>query len=249
MQRDPSFRRIDKNKPIPLYYQIADDIKARIAKEELKPGDKLPTEQWLLEVYNVSRITIRRALSELIAAGIVDRVRGRGPVVANRKFNRRVLNLTGLQEELSNAGLVSTSRVSNISRKPGKALDARHLELEDGEMVLSFCRIRYGNGQPIASQVIYLPDALCPGFDPMRLENDSLYRILEDDYGLKIDYANQTLGVKVPSKKQLAALELRDATGLLQMARTTYLDTGRVIEFTEICYVPGRYEISMCLYR
>ncbi len=240
---------IDKNKPIPLYYQIADDIKRRIAANELKPGDKLPTEQWLIEAYGVSRITVRRALAELIADGTVDRTRGHGPVVAQPKLNRQVLRLTGLHEEMSRAGLHSTSKIHGIARKPAASAVARLLEVKEGEAVLSFHRLRLADGQPLATQVCYLPCALCPGFDPLRLENDSLYRIMEREYGLVIDYAEQTVGVKVPSKKLCDELKLSDCVGLLQMTRTTFLKTRQILEYTQIHYAPGRYEISMCLYR
>ncbi len=240
---------IDKSKPIPLYYQIADDIKRRIADKELKPGDKLPTEQWLIEAYGVSRITVRRALSELIADGTVERTRGHGPVVAQPKLNRQVLRLTGLHEEMSKAGLAPTSKINAVVRKPAQGVVARQLGLDDGATVLSFRRLRLADGQPIATQVCYLPDALCPGFDPKRLERDSLYRILEQDYGLVIDYANQTVGVKVPGKRLVEELQLGECVGLLQMSRTTYLKSRQAVEYTQIYYVPGRYEIFMCLYR
>lgn len=249
MQTPPLPDVIDKSKPIPLYYQIADDIKRRIADDELKPGDKLPTEQWLIEAYGVSRITVRRALSELIADGTVERTRGYGPVVAQPKLNRQVLRLTGLHEELAKAGLAPTSKIHGVARKPAQGTVARQLGLEEGETVLSFHRLRLADGQPIATQVIYMPDALCPGLDPNRLERDSLYRIIEQEYGLVIDYANQTVGVKVPGRRLAEELQLTECVGLLQMSRTTYLKTRQAIEYTQIYYVPGRYEISMSLYR
>lgn len=240
---------IDKANPIPLYYQIVRDISAQIESQKLNPGDKLPTEQWLVEHYNVSRVTVRKALSDLLAAELIERERGKGPVVARPKINRDVSRLTGLQQEIAKAGLKSTSVISDISYITAQGKIAEKMNVREGEPLIRFHRLRFGDDMPIADQIIYLRECFCKGFNPMDLQEKSLFEILENDYGLKIDYAHQTMSVKVPSKRQVEELDLPDKTGLLCMKRTTFLSSGEAVEYTEISYVSNRYELSMTLYR
>jgi Transcriptional regulators len=241
--------RFDKNNPTPLYYQIVEIVKDKIRNKELNPGDPLPTEQWFSEQYDVSRVTIRKAMSELILLGIIERVRGKSPVVAMPKYNRKFVRLNGLHEEMQNSGMTPTSEISDVVYRPAQGIVAKNLHVEEGEKVLSFRRLRFADGIPFADQIIYLREKFCPDFDPQCLTNQSLYAILENEYGLKIDYADQTLSVKRPNLKQMEDLQIHDKLGLMQMKRTTYLDTGEVIEYTEICYVAERYEFSLRLYR
>lgn len=240
---------IDKTKPIPLYYQIVEDVKRKIDNREFKPGDRLPTEQWISEYYDVSRVTVRKAIEELIAAGAIYRVRGKGPVVSAPKFNRRLQRLTGLHEELTEAGMVSSSRILDVQRIGADGRIARLMGIPDGETILSFRRLRYNNQVPIADQRIYLNESFCRGFDPAVLTDRSLYQILEEEYRLQIDFADQTMSVKIPTRKQVEELDIQDKKSLLCMNRTTYLVTGEVIEYTEISYVADRYEFSIRLYR
>lgn len=241
--------KIDKSKPIPLYYQLVEIINQQIARGELKPGDKLPTEQWFSYAYDISRVTVRKALGELIQAGAIERIRGKGPVVSSPKLNRKLSRLTGLHEEIEASGYQSSSRVSNIEYKQAEGIIARNLHTADGEPIVAFRRLRYLDAVPIADQMIYLRTRFCPAFDPLELETSSLYGILENRYRLVIDYADQTLGIKAPSKKHIEDLEVSEKIPLMRMRRTTYLDTGEVIEYTEIFYVSDRYELSMRLYR
>ena len=240
---------IDKSKPIPLYYQLVEIINGQIARKELGPGDKLPTEQWFSQNYDISRVTVRKALEELIQSGAIERIRGKGPVVASPKLNRKLSRLTGLHEEITESGYQSTSLIFDIEYKQAEGAIARHLHTADGEPVVTFRRLRCLDEVPFADQMIYLRTKFCENFDPKELETSSLYQILENRYHLRIDYADQTLGIKTPTKKQLEDLHLTSPTPLLRMRRTTYLNTGEVVEYTEISYVPDRYELSMRLYR
>lgn len=240
---------INKTNPTPLYYQIVEDIRSQIKNHQLNPGDKLPTEQWFVEYYHVSRVTIRKALSELMAAEMIERIRGKGPIVAHPKLNRNVTRLTGLQEEISKAGMKSTSVISDIQHIAAQGKITTMMKVDEGEPLIYFHRLRFGDNIPIADQIVYLRECFCKGFNPMDLHEKSFYEILENDYSLEIDYADQTMGVKVPTKRQVEELQLTDKTSLLCMKRTTYLSSGESIEYTEVFYVANRYELSMRLYR
>jgi DNA-binding GntR family transcriptional regulator len=240
---------LNKNHPIPLYYQIFEDIRLQIKNHELNSGDKMPTEQWLTEHYQVSRVTVRKALSELLNAELIQGVRGKGSIVAHPRINRNAASLTGLHEEIAKAGMKPTSIVSDIKRVTAQGKLTEKMGVPEGEPLLSFKRLRLGDNVPIADQTIYLLESIFKGFNPIVLQEGSFYKLAEDEFGLKIDYAEQTIDVKKPTKKQAKELQLADNTSLLRMERTTYLLSGEVVEYTEICYVPSRYKLSMKLYK
>ncbi|MBE6830910.1 GntR family transcriptional regulator [Clostridium sp. KNHs216] len=240
---------IDKTKPIPLYYQIKEQIKEQIKSGELVPGDKLPTEQWYSQYYGVSRVTVRKTLGELISEGIIERMRGQGPVVSAPKFNRQLGRLTGLHEDLTSSGISATSRILSVKMIQANDVLAERMGIKENEDIISIYRVRYANKQPFAEQKIYLRDRFCHGLDAYQLETNSLLKTLEGTFQLKIAHAEQVIDAVLPTKKQCENLDISDKTPLVRMKRTTFLQNGDAVEYTEIYYVSDRYNFSMKLYR
>ena len=112
---------IDRNSPIPLYFQIKKDICHQIDTGELKEGDKLPTEYWYRDHYQVSRVTIRRAIEELVNENVLERERKKGAVVAGKKVNRQLNKMTSSYEDLKKMGVEFETKI--LSLKPFKARD------------------------------------------------------------------------------------------------------------------------------
>lgn len=240
---------LDKNKSSPLYFQIYEDISYKVEKNILKAGDRLPTEQRLVEFYGVSRVTIRKALEELILDGIIKREHSKGAVVSSQKPKRNFLKLTSLQSEIINSGMRPSSVISGIQRVAARGTIAANLKVEEGEPLINFHRLRLGNGIPIAVQEVYIREKYCRISDIKNLGDNSLFDTLEQKYGLVIDYADQVLSAKIPTKKQHQELNMTEESALLFMKRTTYLSTGDTLEYAENFYVANRYEWSARSYR
>lgn len=240
---------IDKTKPIPLYYQIKQEIILQIKNNKLTVGDKLPTEKWFNENYCVSRVTIRKAISELISEGVLERIKGKGPVVAKPKFRRQLGRLSSTTEDMTDAGVKSFSKNLSVIRKLSSGKISEHLKVEDGEHLIEIHKIRLVDGQPFADQVIYLRERFCKELDLSVFENKSLYEILEKDLNLKLSYAEQVIDVTMPSRRQKKDLELQENIPLLHSTRITYLDTGETIEYSDNFYISDRYKYSITLYR
>ena len=102
---------IDKTVPIPLYYQLYNEIKTMIQDGDYTPGEKLPTEAWLMEHYGVSRVTIRKAISELISNGYAENRRGKGTFVASPKTMFSLDNMTSLHRMLNSLDIEPSSRI------------------------------------------------------------------------------------------------------------------------------------------
>ena len=233
----------------PLYYKVKEDIKDKILNGQYNAGDFLPTESGLCEEYKVSRVTIRRAIDELIGENILERVFGMTAKVKGVPIPRSLNHLSGLYEEMTKAGIKMSSFIlSSEKTRVNEALSEK-LGLPADDEVHEIERLRYANGDPLCYQKIYIPVALCAEIDIDKLAKGSLYEIIEKDYGYKISNAYQTISACMSSYKIAALLELKDVTCMLKVSRITYLDTGECIEYSENYYVSERYELSMTLNR
>lgn len=241
--------KLDKSSPIPFYSQLENIIRNSIEAGILTPGDKLPTEQWLSEYHNISRTTVRHAIDSLISSGTLIRSKGHCPEIASHKFNRNLSKFTDLYEELTLSGHIATSKVSDIKIHPAFGIVAKNMHVDEGEPILSFRRIRYTDGIPIADQQTFLKYNLCPDFDPMETENASMHGILQNKFKLNIEFADQSISVRPAGTRQAAELGIPKGASLILSKYTTYLDTKEIIEYSETLFVSDRYELSIRLYK
>src|SRR5699024_385163 len=98
-------RMIDKNSPIPIYYQLEEHIKKLIQDGELTPGDMLPSEREYGERYSISRMTVRQAITNLVNGRILYRVKGKGTFVMEQKMEQDLQGLTSFTEDMKARGL------------------------------------------------------------------------------------------------------------------------------------------------
>lgn len=233
----------------PLYFIIKEDIKDKIFSGQYEPGDMMPTESTLCDEYKSSRVTIRRAIDELIQENILERGFGMTARIKSMPVPRSLNRLGGLHEELTESGIMCFSYIlNNEIITADKNLSAR-LNIEQGDEIYKIDRLRYANSNPLCYQIIYIPARHCPDLDTNKLTKGSLYEMIEKDYKLKISYATQKIHACMANYKIAALLELSDITCMLKVNRTTYLDTNECIEYSENYYVSDRYELSMTLNR
>lgn len=240
---------VSKKTPHPLYIQVKNDIEKQIDLKQLKPGDVLPTEEWMCNFYKVSRVTVRKAIEELINDGFVERDFSKAARVAHKKVTRNMNHLEGLYEELKNAGFKPSSYILKSELIEADESIAEKLGIKAGDKVLYIDRLRYADEQPICQQFVYINHALCPDLEAKDIIGNSLYGQLEKKCRYKIDYAKQTIGASVATYKQAALLEMEERSNLLNVNRSTYLTNGVCIEYSESFYVASRYHLSMTLFR
>lgn len=241
--------KIKKENRNALYLQIYDDICAKIEAKILNAGDKLPTEQRLCEIYDVSRVTVRKALDFLIKEGIIYREYSKCAVIAAKKTQRDFAKLESLRNAIIKAGKIPTSVITGSQCIPASGTIAGILKIPEGEPLVAFHRLRLSNGSPVAVQDVYIRRAFCSLSDIRNLGNRSLFDTLETKYDLTIDYADQVLSAKMPTKKQRQELELQSEEPVLFVKRTTYLSNGEALEYAESYYIPNCFELSVRSYR
>jgi GntR family transcriptional regulator len=212
-------------------------IERAIGSGELPPGSALPSERDLSQQLALSRVTVRKAIAALVADDVLIQRHGAGTFVAGRivkSFSR----LTSFSDDLRARGL--DPRSVFLSRGSGEVTpqEAMALSLSPGARVARLYRLRYAGEQPLAIERTAVPLALLP--DP-QLVNNSLYEAL-DGLGLRPQRALQRLRAVNFDADQARQLDVAVGAAGLLIERRSFLDDGRVVEFTCSWYRGDMYD-------
>ncbi|MCM3299354.1 GntR family transcriptional regulator [Streptomyces pseudogriseolus] len=235
---------LDRGSPVPLYYQLAQQLEAAISDGTLAPGDLLGNEVDLSVRLGLSRPTVRQAIQSLVDKGLLVRRRGVGTQVVHSQV-RRSLELTSLYDDLEAAGQAPTTEVVRHETVPAPPGVAAALGLPEGAEVTFLERLRRTHGLPVALLGNYLPAGLLD-LDGARLEATGLYRMMRAA-GITLHSARQTVGARSASAEEAARLDEKAGAALLTMQRTAYDDTGRAVEYGSHIYRASRYSFDFQL--
>ncbi|MEY9484766.1 GntR family transcriptional regulator [Streptomyces calvus] len=235
---------LDRGSPVPLYYQLAQQLEAAIENGVLAPGNLLGNEVDLSVRLGLSRPTVRQAIQSLVDKGLLVRRRGVGTQVVHSQV-RRPLELSSLYDDLEAAGQAPATRVVRNETVPASADVAAALGLAEGAEVVLLERLRSTHGQPVALLCNHLPPGLL-ALDSARLESTGLYRMMRSA-GITLHSARQTVGARSATADEAARLDEKEGAALLTMQRTAYDDTGRPVEFGTHIYRASRYSFEFQL--
>ncbi|ELP64054.1 GntR family transcriptional regulator [Streptomyces turgidiscabies] len=235
---------LDRSSPVPLYYQLAQQLEAAIEHGVLAPGNLLGNEIDLSVRLGLSRPTVRQAIQSLVDKGLLVRRRGVGTQVVHSQV-KRPLELSSLYDDLEAAGQGPTTQVLRDERQPASAEVAAALGVKEGSEVVVLERLRCTHGEPVAFLCNYLPSGLLE-LDAGRLESTGLYRMMRNA-GITLHSARQTVGARSATEAEAKRLEEPEGAALLTMQRTAYDDTGRAVEFGTHIYRASRYAFDFQL--
>ncbi|MCD7036370.1 GntR family transcriptional regulator [Metabacillus sp. GX 13764] len=235
---------INKESPLPIYYQLEEGIKKQIEDGVLHPGDTLPSEREYSEIYSISRMTVRQAISNLVTEGFLERKRGKGTFIAQKKFKQNLKGLTSFTEEMKKRGLEPETIMIHFNKIPASITLAGKLEIEAGTQVFEIKRIRLADGTPMAYESLYVPAHLLPELT-IELAKSSIYDYAESMAGLEIGQAVQELEAVTAKKREAAMLEVKEGSPILCIMRKTRLKDGTVFEVVDSYYRADRYKFAV----
>jgi GntR family transcriptional regulator len=240
---------IDRNSPIPLYFQVALCLQRAIEEGKLPPGSRLDNELQLAGDLGLSRPTMRKAMEYLVDQGLLIRRRGIGTTVVQPKV-RRPIQLSSLFEDLQTAGKRPSTSVLAFDVVPAPTEVAQALNVDEETGVHRIVRLRSADGRPIALMTNYLPADL-PGLGTKELtrealEEAGLYKLFRSA-GIHLHAADQVVGARRATAAEAHLLDEPKGAALLTMQRTAYDDFGRVVEFGTHVYAGSRYTFSLSL--
>ena len=235
---------IDRNSPVPLYYQVAQHLESAINSGQLPTGTLLQNEVDLAQSLGLSRPTMRRAMQHLVDKGLVTRRRGIGTRVVQPKL-RRPLELTSLYDDLDRAGKKPTTEVLSFEIVDAEEDVAAGLEITEGTPVLELVRLRSAGGEPIAKMTNYLPEGLAR-FDADDLAETGLYDLIRRQ-GIALHSATQSLGARTATASEARMLDEGRGAALITAIRITYDDHGKAVEYGTHIYAASRYTFEVNL--
>jgi GntR family transcriptional regulator len=223
----------------PLYYQIKQQLLDQISDGRLQPGAMLPSESQLSTQYNVSRITVRRALRELVQQGILYSLQGKGTFAAHAPI-REMSGFRSFSEDIRSKGLKPSSQVLSFELVPAEADVAAHLKVHPGQPVYILQRIRMADDQPVAFETAHLPASLFPNLASHDL-NQSLFQIFGEKYHIYPAWADAEIQARTATPEIAQALRMRAGEPVLTAHRLTYTESFDIVEYVVSVYCGSRF--------
>lgn len=243
-------RTIDPYNALPKYYQLASILRQKIDDGEWEPRSPIPSERQLEQLYNISRTTIREAVDHLVRQGFLYREHGRGTYVSPQKLQKGLMELTSFSEDLIKRGITPGQVIRDMTRVVPAPNILQRLELPAGTEVLRIQRIRLGDQVPIGLQTSFI--ALTSGQNITREEMEtagSLYRILQEKFGIIPTEADETLEVTLATPEEASLLQIESGAPLLLNERLLFSQNRTPVEFVKILYRGDRYQYYVRLSR
>ena len=226
---------------VPRYQQLKDLIIERISSGELRPSDRVPSENELVQSMNVSRMTANRALRELTSEGYVERIAGRGTFVADFRSQSHVLEVKNIADEIRQRGHVHSSDVLRQSLQHARGEIAKALHVEQGTAVCHLLLIHYESGVPVQVEDRHV----VADFAPQTVDQD-FTKTTPSAYLTSISplaEAEQIVRAQMPNAAIRSRLQMDDGEPTLVVIRRTW-SGGRPVTFARLHHPGSRYELA-----
>lgn len=219
-----------------LYSRVETVLANEIADGDLKVGDQLPTEDSLIARFEVSRITVRRAIQNLVGRGLVEIRRGKGTFVAAPKMTHELTELSGFVEDMHALGRKPTARVISKKIVTADTTVASHLALTKGERVVRIHRVRLANGVPISFDETYLPLEIGKKIITNNLRVEPIFSLLERKYDVPLIEAEYKLEAVAAEADVAAALRVKQGSPIFRIERTSYSTGNLPVDYEKLYY-------------
>ena len=233
---------IDKNSPIPVYFQLKNEIALKISEGVWKPGECIASERELCDIYKVSRMTIRQAIGELVQEGLLLRIKGKGTFVC--------------EEPIKQQDMMS---FTEIIKKTGKDLKSEVVEFElinspeeygiilKKEELYKIKRKRIVDNKCIALETVYIPTEYCGDID-IKMLNGSLFKILEER-GYIVDYSKSSIASIIMNEELKNIFGVDNEIPLLKIISKTYDRSDKMIFIEEAIYRSDKFLLQVNISR
>lgn len=228
------------------YQKIKNDIQCKINDGEYKSGEKIPSERKLCELYNISRMTARQAVNELVKDGIVYREKGRGTFVSSPNFLQR--NVKSFTDTLRERGFNPSTNIIEFSTVYNLRDISNIMEVPYDTKFYKLKRLRLGNELPMALETVYIQKDRCLGLQKYDISK-SLYEVLEEHYGYKVENISCDIDACIANNIMMKVFNMKKARALLKITGISYTQNGEKLFYEESYYRPDLYKYRVDIYR
>ena len=217
-------KRLQSESSSPLYHQLMQRLAEDIERGTYPVGSRIPPEHELESLYQVSRVTVRRALAELTAEGLLERKQGKGTFVSTPRISQDLKSIHSFHDACKQNGLQGGTVVIHVKETEADAADISELELRAGSKVVETLRVRTANGDPVVLERNHFSMAYS------YLENEnlsgSLYNLLRD-YGIEPKQATHDISMAFATEYQAKLLNIEPGSPLMRLHEVVYDQKGR----------------------
>jgi GntR family transcriptional regulator len=239
---------IDRDSHQKLYLQLYEIVKGKMESGEWTVDSQIPTEEDLCKTYEVSKATVRLAISELVRNGYLRRQQGKGTFVCKRVIPEGLSMFTSFKELMLDAGVVFTTKVlAQTVTMPTDELTLK-LDIPDDRHLIYIKRIRIVDNEPVLLQEIYIPHHLCPSLLEEDLEKDSLLELLEKKYDIKITKVQDYIEIESLTSEEGRSLGLPGGSCALLMEQSFYSGENQIMYMRSVKH-PERFRFFIELER
>ncbi len=236
---------IVRDSAIPLYEQVKRHLLREIASGGFAAGRQLPSERRLVADFGVSRITVRKALGDLVQDGVLYSVPAKGFFVGSPGQPHEIHALRSFTEDARARGQRPSSRLLESALVPADPATAAQLGAPPGAELATIRRLRLLDGMPVVVQQVWLPYARCPGILDIDFEHESLFAILASRYGVTLAHGETVIGARLADREERRLLRLADRSAVLTIDQVTFTRDGAAVELLRSAQNPRRYPLSI----
>jgi len=226
------------------------DILRGIIEDSLSEDETrfLPSENELVDTYQVSRDTVRKALSLLEREGLVHKVRGKGTYITKHRVRYPLTKLIPTTEDMQRRGWEPGIEVLSFEEVDAYTPITESLGIKPDDRLYELCRLRLGNESPVGIQWTYLPKNLCPGLIELDM-TVSLTKVMAEQFDIVFWSAHEFLRAKLPTEFEAKHLQIQATLPVIYMERITFTPEGLPVEFLQSVWRSDKYEYEFSLSR
>lgn len=222
---------INKDAPFPLYLQVKDLLEEKVISGDWPKGYRIPTEKELAELFDVSTITVKRAVLDLVREGLLYRQRGKGTFVTS-KVETDIQGLVTLKSG-ENENIKYPHRLVEFERKIASPLIAKELELNEGDEVYKLTRIKMNASKPVVLEYTYLVANMVPDLTIQMIQDELLYSIFQNEYNIELDQAKIYFSLLHANREEAELLEVPEEDSLFVIKRFTRTKQNELVEYSK----------------
>jgi len=234
---------IVRNSKVPFYQQLYEILRKKIVRGDWQPGELLPSESELIEQYQVSRITARKALESLVNENLIYRERGRGTFVAHPTVEQALVRIISFTEDMRQRGFKPGTQVLSSGLVPASEEIAEKLRVEPGEELASLERLRLADGETMSLEQSFLVHRYCPGILQLDYAKNPLREALEDRSGIQLVCASQVIRAMTASRELADKLNIQPGAAVLYIERVSFSQEDVPVEFLRLYHRGDRYAL------
>jgi GntR family transcriptional regulator len=208
------------------------DILINEIENEMEENEKIPSEREICEIYDVSRTTVRQAISELAREGYIYKKHGKGTFVSSQKFNQNLQGLYSFTEEMKKLDKVPISQVLKFEILTTNNDIIKNMKLMHGDLVYKFTRLRLADGEPMMLETTYVPYNIFPGITKESLNTTALYDIFKDAFNERVEYAEEIFLPILTNEGEAKYINVEVGSPSLKITRFAFNKLNKIIEYT-----------------